>query len=46
VRAPVAIVLEFPDVHELIDHPRVGDEIPDEVLVVATFFSAKNPSSV
>src|SRR5262249_31729039 len=36
VRAPVAIVLEFPDVHELIDHPRVGDEIPDEVLVVAT----------
>src|SRR6266550_4336788 len=36
VRAPVAVILEFPDVHELIDHPRVGDEIPDEVLVVAT----------
>src|SRR5215472_5378475 len=40
VRASVAVILEFPDVHELIDHPRVGDEIPDEVLVVATLSSA------
>src|SRR5262245_15928485 len=43
VRTPVAIVLEFPDVHELIDHPRVGDEIPNEVLVVATRLQRRKP---
>jgi hypothetical protein len=43
VRAPVAVILEFPDVHELIDHPRVGDEIPDEVLVVATLLQRRKP---
>src|SRR5262249_34487230 len=35
--------LEFPDMHELIDHPRVRDEIPDEVLVVATFLQRRKP---
>src|SRR6516162_6844880 len=43
VRAPVAVILEFPDVHELIDHPRVGDEIPDQVLVVATLLQRRKP---
>src|SRR5262249_32742374 len=43
VRASVAVILEFPDVHELIDHPRVGDEIPDEVLVVATLLQCRKP---
>src|SRR5262245_17338229 len=43
VRAPIPIVLEFPDVHDLIDHPGVGDEIPDEVLVVATRLQRRKP---
>src|SRR5215831_4815421 len=43
VRAPGAVILEFPDVHELIDHSRVGDEIPDEVLVVATLLQRRKP---
>src|SRR5262249_61527587 len=43
VRAPGAVILEFPDVHELIDHPRVSDEISDEVLVVATLLQRRKP---
>src|SRR5207247_191415 len=43
VRAPVAVILEFPDVYELIDHPRVGDEIADEVLVMATLLQRRKP---
>src|SRR6516164_11761814 len=43
VRSPVAVILEFPDVHDLIDHSRVGDEIPDEVLVVATLLQRRKP---
>src|SRR5262249_44860646 len=35
--------LKFPHVHELIDHPRIGDEIPDEVLVVATLLQRREP---
>jgi hypothetical protein len=35
MRAPVGVVLKFPQMDKLVDRPRVGLEVPDEVLVVA-----------
>jgi hypothetical protein len=45
VRAAIRVVLELPEMHELVDHTGIALEVPDKVLVVATFFKAGKPSS-
>ena len=37
VRATVGIVVELPEMDELIDHARVGLEVADQLLVLAAF---------
>jgi hypothetical protein len=36
MRAPVGVVLKFPQMDDLVNRPGVGMEIPDEVLIVAS----------
>src|SRR5262244_4342108 len=35
VRAAIGVVIELPEMHELVDHPRVGLEVADQLLVLA-----------
>src|SRR5215467_8523940 len=35
VRAAIGVVVELPEMHELVDHPRVGLEVADQLLVLA-----------
>src|SRR5258708_4653061 len=41
VRAPVCIVVEFPEMDELIDHARVGLEVSDQLLVLTAFLERR-----
>src|SRR6266705_4371984 len=41
VRATVGIVVELPEMDELIDHARVGLEIADQLLVLAAFLERR-----
>src|SRR5215467_4442986 len=35
VRAAIGVVVELPEMHELVDHPRVGLEVADQLLVLS-----------
>src|SRR5256885_5036593 len=41
VRAAIGIVVELPDMDELIDHARVGLEVADQLLVLAAFLERR-----
>src|SRR4030095_12993686 len=41
VRAPVGIVIELPEVDELVDHARVGLEVSDQLLVLAALLERR-----
>src|SRR5215510_14878466 len=43
VRAPVGVVVELPEMDELVDHARVGLEVADQLLVLAALLERRVP---
>ena len=44
VRAPVGIVVELPEVDQLINHARVGLEVANQLLIMAPFLQRRVPT--
>jgi hypothetical protein len=42
VRAAVRVVLELPEMDELVDHAGIALEVPDQILVVAALWTRKS----